>query len=74
VSTTLLVIRHMVSFRTKTNDRPIQSFGNIIASGIAGLLWSLVSPTAAFVYLAVWAALAMLVLGFLALSHSQHRA
>lgn len=40
----------------------VQSFGNIIASGIAGLLWSLVSPTTAFVYLAVWAALSLLVL------------
>lgn len=43
----------------------IQSFGNVIASGIAGLLWSLVSPTAAFLYLAVWAGLSILVLGFL---------
>jgi len=51
----------------------IQSFGNIIASGVAGLLWSLVSPTVAFVYLAAWAALAMLVLGFLALPHSQQQ-
>jgi MFS family permease len=51
----------------------IQSFGNLIASGIAGLLWSLISPTVAFVYLAAWAALAMLVLGFLALPLSRHR-
>ncbi len=51
----------------------IQSFGNIIASGVAGLLWSLISPTVAFVYLAAWATLAMLVLGFLALPHSRHR-
>src|SRR5438046_3036561 len=29
----------------------VQSFGNIVASSIAGLLWSLVSPTA-FLYLA----------------------
>lgn len=29
----------------------VQSFGNIVASGIAGLLWTLVSPTVAFVYL-----------------------
>jgi MFS family permease len=43
----------------------IQSFGNIVASGIAGLLWSLVSPTAAFLYLAAWAGLSILVLGFL---------
>jgi hypothetical protein len=39
----------------------VQSFGNIIASGVAGLLWSLVSSMVAFVHLAAWAALAMLV-------------
>lgn len=43
----------------------IQSFGNLIASGVAGLLWSLVSPTVAFVYLAAWAGLSILVLSFL---------
>jgi MFS family permease len=43
----------------------IQSFGNLIASGIAGLLWSLVSPTVAFLYLAAWAGFSMLVLSFL---------
>lgn len=43
----------------------IQSFGNLIASGIAGLLWSLASPTAAFLYLAAWAGLSVLVLGVL---------
>jgi MFS family permease len=40
----------------------VQSFGNFIASGIAGLLWTLVSPTVAFVYLAIWAAASVLVL------------
>jgi hypothetical protein len=35
----------------------IQSLGNLAASAIAGLLWTLVSPTAAFGY----AALAMLI-------------
>ena len=40
----------------------VQSFGNIGASGIAGLLWTLVSPTVAFVYLATWAAASTLVL------------
>ena len=40
----------------------VQSFGNIVASGIAGLLWTLVSPTVAFVYLAVWAAASTIVL------------
>ncbi|MBX5458429.1 MAG: MFS transporter [Thermogemmatispora sp.] len=43
----------------------IQSFGNLLASGAAGLLWSLISPTAAFLYLAIWAGLASLLLGFL---------
>jgi MFS family permease len=32
----------------------IQSFGNLAASAIAGALWTLVSPRAAFVYLAGW--------------------
>jgi MFS family permease len=40
----------------------VQSFGNIVASGIAGLLWTLVSPPVAFIYLAVWAAASTLVL------------
>lgn len=32
----------------------VQSFGNIVASAIAGVLWTLFSPTAAFLYLAAW--------------------
>lgn len=40
----------------------VQSFGNIVASAIAGLLWSVVSPTAAFVYLSVWTVGALLIL------------
>ena len=28
----------------------VQAFGNLIASGVAGLLWTIVSPTAAFVF------------------------
>ncbi len=39
----------------------VQSFGNIVASSIAGLLWSLVSPTA-FLYLAAWALVSCVVL------------
>jgi len=31
----------------------VQSFGNIVASAIAGVLWSVFSPTVAFVYLAI---------------------
>ncbi len=37
----------------------IQAAGNLAASAIAGILWTAVSPTAAFVYLAVWMALAL---------------
>ena len=40
----------------------VQSFGNIVASAIAGALWSAFSPTTAFVYLAIWALVALLVL------------
>jgi MFS family permease len=32
----------------------IQSFGNLAASATAGALWTLVSPRAAFLYLATW--------------------
>jgi MFS family permease len=37
----------------------IQSFGNLAASGVAGLLWTVLSPQVAFVYLAVWMAIAL---------------
>jgi MFS family permease len=47
----------------------VQSFGNIVASGIAGLLWTLLSPTVAFVYLAVWAGFACVVLTRLVVRH-----
>lgn len=40
----------------------VQSFGNIVASAIAGVLWSAFSPTVAFVYLALWSLVAVLVL------------
>ena len=32
----------------------VQSFGNLAASAVAGLLWTLVSPEAAFIYAAAW--------------------
>jgi MFS family permease len=32
----------------------VQSFGNLAASAVAGLLWTVVSPEAAFTYLAAW--------------------
>lgn len=40
----------------------IQSLGNLAASGIAGLLWTALSPTWAFTYLAAWMATALLTL------------
>jgi len=38
----------------------IQSFGNLAASGIAGLLWTVLSPGVAFAYLAAWMVIAFL--------------
>ncbi len=32
----------------------VQSVGNIMASALAGLLWSAIAPTAAFLYLVIW--------------------
>lgn len=40
----------------------VQSFGNIVASAIAGILWTLFSPTAAFLYLAAWMLISLIVL------------
>jgi MFS family permease len=37
----------------------IQSFGNLAASGIAGVLWTLLSPGVAFAYLAAWMVIAL---------------
>ncbi len=36
----------------------VQIFGNLAASAAAGLLWTLISPAAAFGYLVLWMALA----------------
>lgn len=36
-----------------------QSFGNLVASSIAGVLWTLASPTWAFAYLAAWMVVAL---------------
>jgi MFS family permease len=49
----------------------VQSFGNLAASAIAGLLWTAVSPRAAFAYLAGWMALALL--GLLPLAWNRRR-
>ncbi|WP_329553680.1 MFS transporter [Streptomyces sp. NBC_00696] len=38
----------------------VQSLGNLAASGIAGILWTAVSPTAAFTYLTGWMVLALI--------------
>jgi hypothetical protein len=35
----------------------VHSLGNLAASAIAGLLWTLVSPAAAFAYAAAWMSL-----------------
>jgi len=40
----------------------VQSFGNLAASAIAGVLWTLVSPAAAFLYAAAWMMLALVLL------------
>ena len=40
----------------------IQSFANLAASVLSGALWSLVSPRAAFLYLAGWAAVSVVAL------------
>ena len=32
----------------------VQSFGNLAASAVAGIIWTAISPTAAFAYLAAW--------------------
>lgn len=38
----------------------VQSFGNLAASGIAGLIWAVISPTAAFLYIAAWMAVSII--------------
>jgi MFS family permease len=40
----------------------VQSIGNLAASAIAGLLWTLASPAVAFGYLALWMLAAVLAL------------
>ncbi|MDR0360584.1 MAG: MFS transporter [bacterium] len=37
----------------------VQAFGNLAASGIAGVLWTAVSPMAAFIYLTAWMLVAL---------------
>ena len=40
----------------------VQSFGNLAASGIAGILWAAAGPTAAFAYIATWMIVALIAL------------
>jgi hypothetical protein len=46
----------------------IQSFGNLVATGVAGLLWTLVSPLAAFLFAS--AGMIIAVAGLTARRHS----
>jgi MFS family permease len=48
----------------------VQSFGNLAASGVAGLLWTAFSPSIAFVYVAGWMAIALA--GCLSLFRPRH--
>jgi MFS family permease len=47
----------------------VQSFGNLAASAVAGLLWTAASPAVAFGYLAGWMGLALV--GLLATARSR---
>jgi MFS family permease len=49
----------------------IQAVGNLAASAIAGVLWSAISPTAAFLYVAAWMVLALAGLVLAALPERQ---
>jgi MFS family permease len=44
----------------------VQAAGNLAASVIAGLLYTLASPTVAFAYLAIWMLIALVTLGWAA--------
>lgn len=46
----------------------IQAVGNLAASAIAGVLWTAISPTAAFIYVATWMLLALAGLLLIALA------
>ncbi len=46
----------------------IQAVGNLAASVIAGILWTAISPAAAFIYVAAWMALAVIGLTITAVS------
>ncbi|MDQ4092807.1 MAG: MFS transporter [Actinomycetota bacterium] len=44
----------------------VQAIGNVAASGIAGLLYTVVAPAVAFAYLAIWMLIALATLGWIA--------
>jgi MFS family permease len=46
----------------------VQAIGNVAASAVAGLLYTVASPTAAFTYLAVWMVIALTMLAWVATS------
>lgn len=50
----------------------VQSLGNLVASSIAGVLWTLVSPSAAFGYAAACMVIALAGLGAVGMSRGQH--
>lgn len=52
----------------------VQSFGNLAASGIAGMLWTVLSPSVAFWYAASWMGLAVVGLLVATRSHRRHPA
>jgi hypothetical protein len=42
----------------------VQAIGNLAASAVAGLLYTVTSPAVAFTYLAVWMLIALATLGW----------
>jgi MFS family permease len=52
----------------------VQAIGNVAASAIAGLLYTVTSPTVAFAYLAVWMLIALATLAWAARSSSDRSA
>ena len=48
----------------------VQAIGNVAASAVAGLLYTVASPTVAFAYLATWMLVALAVLGWAARSRT----
>jgi MFS family permease len=51
----------------------VQSFGNLAASGVAGLIWTAISPRVAFQYLAGWMLLAMIAIATKGLRRRRQR-